>query len=151
MAGHGPPPKDPSARARQNAEPIPTREIRFQPGKQPALPSRMPGGFAWPPRTRAWWKMWAESALAETFTANDWSELLDTAVLHGEFWSGDSKVAGELRLRVAKFGATPEDRARLRIIFVEADTKESAPSAPDRSRARYSGLRVVDGATASGQ
>ena len=52
---------------------------------------------------------------AQTYTDADWSFLLDTAVLHADFWLGDRKVAAELRLRVAKFGVTPEDRARLRI------------------------------------
>ena len=51
-------------------------------------------------------------------TALEWSELLAAAVLHGMFWSGDTKVAAEFRLRVAKFGATPEDRQRLRVELV---------------------------------
>nr|WP_236742993.1 hypothetical protein [Mycobacteroides abscessus] len=87
--------------------------------------------FKWPPRTREWWQMWKDSPLSAEFTSTDWSELLDTAVLHARYWSGDHKVAAELRLRVAKFGATPEDRARLRIQFAaanEADKKQSQPS-----------------------
>ncbi|MDM3894761.1 hypothetical protein [Mycobacterium intracellulare] len=103
--------------------------------------------FKWPAQTRAWWKMWAESKLAEKFTANDWSELLDTARLHAAFWSGDLKVAPELRLRVAKFGATPEDRAKLRIVFAEADKAESggakSPAAGKKSaRARRGPLKA---------
>ena len=81
--------------------------------------------FVWPERTREWWRMWRESPLSSEFTETDWSELLDTAMLHARFWSGDHKVAPELRLRVAKFGATPEDRARLRIQFATADKVES--------------------------
>ncbi|MFJ3084374.1 hypothetical protein ACIPJG_32100 [Streptomyces halstedii] len=38
---------------------------------------------------------------------------------------GDTKLAGEIRQRVAKFGATSEDRARLRMKF------EKDPEAPD--------------------
>jgi hypothetical protein len=52
--------------------------------------------------------MWAASPLSADFTANDWSELLVAAVLHAEVWEGATKSAAELRLRVAKFGATPE-------------------------------------------
>jgi hypothetical protein len=78
--------------------------------------------------------MWAESPLAEEFTATDWSELLDTAVLHGAYWSGELRMAGELRLRVAKFGATPEDRARLRITFAVADEKERGAGKPAPKR-----------------
>ncbi len=48
--------------------------------------------------------------------------MLDTAVLHAEFWLGDRSVAAELRLRAAKFGATPEDRARLKISVGEPDS-----------------------------
>ena len=90
--------------------------------------------------------MWGESPLSADFTATDWSELLDTAVLHARYWKGDVKVAPELRLRVAKFGATPEDRARLRITFAQADEAEDRKAARDTStaRQRYSGLRLAD-------
>jgi hypothetical protein len=77
--------------------------------------------------------MWARSPQSELFTESDWSELLDTALLHARLWRGEVSVASELRLRVAKFGATPEDRARLRIQFAqadEADAKRPAPVAP---------------------
>ena len=74
-----------------------------------------PDSFDWPAATREWWRTWRTSAQASKFTETDWLFLLDTAVLHAEFWLGDPSVAGELRLRVAKFGATPEDRARLRL------------------------------------
>ena len=62
-------------------------------------------------------------------------------------------LTGELRLRVAKFGATPEDRARLRITFAVADSAEAggavevaepAAALGSRSRARSKVLRVVD-------
>jgi hypothetical protein len=68
--------------------------------------------------------MWAEHPIAETFTDSDWSFLLDTALLHGAYWTGDLKLGAELRQRVAKFGATPEDRARLRISFAVATKSE---------------------------
>ncbi|MEU7096065.1 hypothetical protein [Kitasatospora aureofaciens] len=58
--------------------------------------------------------------MAQTFTPADWDFLLETAVLHAAFWDGDRTVASELRLRVAKFGATPEDRLRLKL-EIEAD------------------------------
>ncbi|DAZ90140.1 Bacteriophage protein [Mycobacteroides abscessus subsp. bolletii] len=138
MAGVGPPPKDPNKRARRNAGPTPLRIIPATPVEQPPLPEfdlevTVDGEikaqrFKWPPRTVEWWQMWKDSPLSTEFTSTDWSELLDTAVLHARYWSGDVKVAAELRLRVAKFGATPEDRARLRIQFAaanEADKKAS--------------------------
>ena len=152
MAGRGPAPKDPSKRARRNADPVAMRVITADPTAQPDLPALyLPDAngkkkrFAWPEATKRWWKMWGDSPLASEFTANDWSELLDTALLHAQFWSGDTKVAGELRLRVAKFGATPEDRARLRIQFAaaeEADEKRARPKGGS-SRERRGPLKAV--------
>lgn len=153
MAGRGPAPKDPSRRARRNAEPSPLRVITAAPTLQPDLPEfdlqvevdgeLVSQSFSWPSRTREWWQMWADSPLSAEFTSTDWSELMDTALLHAKYWSGDHKVAGELRLRVAKFGATPEDRARLRISFAQADeADEKRTTKPSRSR--NAGLKLAD-------
>lgn len=145
MAGRGPQPKDPSRRARQNRDPIPLRIISAAPVEQPSLPTfevETDGGlteFVWPARTVEWWQMWRDSPLSTEFTSTDWSELLDTALLHARFWNGDVKLASELRLRVAKFGATPEDRARLRITFAQADEAESRPVRGLRERRPLTG------------
>lgn len=105
---------------------------------QPPLPA-----IRWPKRTIEWWEMWGESPLTAEFTANDWSELLDTAFIHATMWSRKSSTnermnaARELRQRAAKFGATPEDRVRLRIQFAYADvTEERADEARARKEAR---------------
>ena len=153
MAGVGPAPKDPARRARRNADPVPLRVIESRPVEQPRLPDFQVVGddgleeFRWPDATRTWWQMWAESPLSADFTETDWAFLMDTAVLHARYWKGDTKVAGELRLRVAKFGATPEDRARLRITFATADdVEDKAPASTAssaRARARKKTLRVV--------
>ena len=138
------------------------RIITAQPVKQPSLPvieqvvldengKPRKKRFTWPTVTRRWWKMWGESPLSAEYTETDWSFLLDTAYLHAQYWKGDSRVASELRLRVAKFGATPEDRARLRIQFAVADTLEDdADSVIDdvapvsaRARRRQKKLRAV--------
>lgn len=147
MAGRGPAPKDPDKRARRNKDPLGLRVIVAEPVAQPDLPEfdvtvEVDGElssrrFRWPEHTRDWWRMWAESPLSADFTSTDWSELMDTAILHARLWSGDHRVASELRLRVAKFGATPEDRARLRIQFAaadEADEKRRNPAPSSRSR-----------------
>lgn len=143
MAGRGPQPKDPSKRARRNGDPVPLRALPLQRASQPDLPECMPNGEPWPEQTRTWWAQWRGSALSVDFTSDDWAELLDTAVLHGSFWSGDLKVASELRLRVAKYGRTPEDRARLRITFATADEADEKRRRPKSSRERYKGLRVA--------
>jgi hypothetical protein len=89
--------------------------------------------------------MWNESPLSAEFTQTDWDFLLDTALLHARFWQGDPKMAAELRLRVAKFGATPEDRARLRITFAQADeAEERQPSTTAAATSRYKGLKLAD-------
>ena len=127
------------------------RIITAQPVEQPALPTieqvvvaefgvPKKKRFNWPTITKRWWKMWGESPLSAEYTETDWAFLMDTAYLHALYWKGDTKVAAELRLRVAKFGATPEDRARLRIQFAVADGLEddgpSAEAVPVSSRAR---------------
>jgi len=139
MAGRGPAPKQPGRRARANKDPVPLRVIHAEPVAQPELPD----SYEWPARTQAWWRMWAESPLSREFTQTDWDFLLDTAVLHAQFWSGDTKVAPELRLRVAKFGATPEDRARLRITFAQADEAEDRRPAQPSARERRGGLKAL--------
>lgn len=143
MAGRGPAPKPVEKRARQNAEPVPMRILPKVLAHQPDLPEfdveteegLLP--FRWPEHTRVWWQMWADSPLSQEFTATDWSELLDTALLHARVWSGELRWLPELRLRTAKFGATPEDRARLRIQFAEADAAD-ARVRPIRDSRRFS-------------
>ena len=130
MAGRGPAPRDPAERRRRNAvEPM---TVVAKDGKVHG--PELPDSFEWPPATLAWWQTWRTSAQAPMFTETDWSFLLDTAVLHAEFWLGDRSVAAELRLRAAKFGATPEDRARLKIEIGE-------PSAPPTRLRQSEGRR----------
>lgn len=126
MAGRGPAPKDPETRRRRNVTAPMTVVVADGKIYGPDLPD----SFDWPAATVTWWSTWRESAQAKTFTDTDWSFLLDTAVLHAEFWLGDRSVAAELRLRAAKFGATPEDRARLKIEIGEP------PAAAPRARSK---------------
>lgn len=123
MAGRGPAPKPSVERRRRNKPAEPTTFV--SPDGQAHGPE-LPDTHEWPAATELWWQTWRESAQAQTFTDTDWSFLLDTAVLHAEFWLGDRSVAAELRLRAAKFGATPEDRARLKLEVGEPPT----PSQP---------------------
>lgn len=123
MAGSGPPPMQGSAtnkrRTRQRAAQM--RVIEVTPCGQPPLPD----GMGWCPETVEWWRQWGESPLMADATQSDWQFLLDTAILHNMLWAnGDTSVLAELRIRVAKFGATPEDRARLRIQFATAEKAE---------------------------
>ncbi|KTR77991.1 hypothetical protein NS234_04785 [Microbacterium oxydans] len=134
MPGKGPLPKDAATRVRRNKTGASLRVIEVQPTKQPELPTRYKsvdseeGRFTdivdWPTATVEWWSMWAASPLSTEFTDSDWEELKMAALLHAQFVEGDYKLAGELRLRTAKFGTTPEDRARLKIQFALADEAE---------------------------
>lgn len=129
MGGTGPAPKHPSRRARTNKDPVAPRTLRLVRVPQPALPSlgvdKNGDEYPWHPRTLDWWETWAQSELSNDFTASDWSFLIDTALMHHAMWSkGQWTLAAEVRLRVAKYGATPEDRARLRITFEGADEAE---------------------------
>lgn len=147
MAGRGPQPKDASrlvghgaAKARMAG----MRVVESKPVPQPPLPEFMPEGVEWPEQTRVWWEMWRVDPLTSEFRATDWADLLDTAVIHGRFWLGEVKLAGELRLRVAKHGATQEDRARLRITFAAADEADEKRARPvPSSRERRGPLKAV--------
>ena len=105
----------------------------------------LPDEYEWPDATRSWWQHWRESAQSQTFLATDWDYLLDTALLHADFWLGDRSVESGLRLRVAKFGATPEDRQRLKLVVGEPSGR-SEPRASARQTANRKArlLRAVD-------
>lgn len=124
MAGRGPAPKVTASRERD--------EKRRHAGKQtldadgelrgPDLPEA-----DWHPATVAWWSTWRKSAQAKLLIDTDWSFLLDTALMHNAMWSNQRwEFAAEIRLRVAKFGATLEDRQRLKL---DVSTGPEAPRA----------------------
>ena len=148
MAGRGPAPKDPAKRVRRNADPAPTTTVSPDDElRGPNLPiDVLPNHEQWHPRTREWWRTWRQSPQAQTFTATDWDFLLDTALMHHTMWSaGRWEFASELRLRAAKFGATPEDRARLRMQVLPAPEAQGK-AAEERPAGRYSHLRAVESA-----
>jgi hypothetical protein len=66
--------------------------------------------------------------------------------MHHAMWEkGQWTLAAEVRLRVAKFGSTPEDRMRLRIQWADADDKDAKipQAAPVPDRGRYGQLRAL--------
>lgn len=153
MAGRGPAPKRPDKRAGHSKDVVPLRVLPAVAVEQPELPARFVSREVegdsfrepvdWPVATLEWWRMWGRSPLAADFTETDWSELLIAAFIHAEFMEGDLKLASELRLRTAKFGATPEDRLRLRIQFATAvDAEVTTARKVQSSRDRFAGLRI---------
>jgi hypothetical protein len=91
--------------------------------------------------------MWIDSPQADHFGSSDWQYLLDTALIHARLWRGDLSAASELRLRVSEFGATPSARARLRMVFAEADGADQGrgSSGAPSARERYGNLRMMPG------
>ncbi|MEV8022507.1 hypothetical protein AB0O76_40685 [Streptomyces sp. NPDC086554] len=76
---------------------------------------------------KRFWKTWAKAPQTEGWLETDWAELELTTKLVDLFYQGDTKLAGEIRQRVGRWGATTEDRARLRMSFdkqVEAEAKK---------------------------
>lgn len=151
MAGLGPAPKPADRRARVNKDPVSTTNLTFQRCDPPELPD----DYDWHPQTRRWWTIWQQSPMASIMGPTDWAFMIDTALMHDAMWSKKQwTLAAEVRLRVAKFGATPEDRLRLRIQWADADDKDAkrnqTVSIPDRVNSRYAGLRVVQNATEGG-
>lgn len=144
MPGRGPAPKPADQRARGKRSDITLLRVITQEEKaeQPLLPA----DFDWHFQTVVWWTKLPEDPLFEECTPADWAYLLDTALIHNALWQGNLSAAGELRLRLANFGATPADRARLRIQVVmaeEAVAKSEARAKPQSSRGRYKAPEAV--------
>ncbi|MEU1037707.1 hypothetical protein [Streptomyces sp. NPDC005907] len=133
MAGRGPAPKDPAKRRRRNAAEPETTIVPDDELRGPELPAGVLGEedgveVEWHPMTQLWWDSWRSSAQAQTFVQTDWLFLIDTALMHHTMWAkGRWEFASEVRLRAAKFGATPEDRARLKL---KVDDPQNAPQKP---------------------
>lgn len=148
----GVPPKPPERRARRNKERhttigvgSPGLMLRWESIGQPRLP-KQPGGGPWPEATKRWWANWGRAPQAEHLGHTDWDFLLDTAIIHARFVSGEVGLAAELRQRVAKFGATPEDRLRLRFQFAETDSAEQKADRGRKTREdRYGEIEPLPG------
>lgn len=85
----------------------------------------------WHPQTKAWWDTWRRSEMAPMMEPSDWDFLQDTALIHHDIWQNPkmsiamkTNALAEIRQRVAKFGATYEDRLKLRITFADASIRE---------------------------
>lgn len=149
MAGRGPAPETGRKINRRNEVP-PTNEITEDDELRGfELPEGvLPGVEEWHPATCRWWHNWRKSAQAQSMLETDWDFLLDTALMHHTMWlKGKWEFASELRLRVAKFGATLEDRSRLRMDVTtnnkpqRKDTSVTQPNVTDIAsrRSRLSG------------
>lgn len=121
--------------------------VELSPEARPGrpLPSYLPVSSN---AAKHFWKTWSESPQSATWMETDWEELAVTVLLVDELYKGDTKLAGEIRQRVAKWGATNEDRARLRMKFEKPEDGASEPSEKeltdfDMDQELFNKLRVV--------
>jgi hypothetical protein len=118
----GPAPKENAQRRNihPNAQTLPAEP---QPGRE------LPKGLGiTTPGAKRFWKTWSQAPQTARWAETDWAELELTTKLVDGLFQGDLKLAGEIRQRVAKWGATVEDRARLRMTIEQA--KEGQPESP---------------------
>lgn len=126
MAGRGPAPKGRNSRDRDTPEFDQLADEDAVYG-DPLPDGVLPDGEEWHPQTVQWWESIRRFPLLRDEPAIGWQFLIDTALMHHTMWTkGRWEFASELRLRVAKYGATPEDRMRLKIKVL---TTASAPPA----------------------
>ncbi|MFC9231346.1 hypothetical protein ACFTZI_20690 [Streptomyces decoyicus] len=105
----GPKPK-PNAVRRNKHEHAQELEAVAQPGRE------MPRGLGITTAGgKRFWLTWSRAPQTQSWSETDWTELEITTRLVDEFYRGELKFASEIRMRVAKWGATTEDRARLRM------------------------------------
>lgn len=154
MGLRGPLPKDPRRRAGRAAAKAdnPNVELVFEAGEAPELPKTTIDedghlvALHWSPLTVKWWESWRDSPQSKIFSKSDWQSLLTTAFIAQKFYTTmDVKYASELRMRETAFGATPLDRLKLRMAWLETEDKEAkrpAP-APKPTHQDYTGLRAV--------
>lgn len=126
MAGRGPVPK-PNA-VRRNKQPERTQLVASTHPRGPELPKgvlpvdrRSGERETWNAQTKKWWGHLRRSPQANLIQSDvEWDYLLDTALMHHTMWEkGRWEFANEIRMRLAKFGITPEDRLRLRVEIAE--------------------------------
>jgi hypothetical protein len=85
----------------------------------------LPDGEAWHPQTLALWDSLRRYPPLADEPDLSWQYLVDTAVLHHAMWQhGHWQHAAEVRLRLAKVAATPEDRLRLKVRLAAPATLE---------------------------
>lgn len=115
MAGRGPAPKGQRARDRDTPE-FDELEVSGELHGKPLPEGVLPDGESWHPQTLIFWESLRRFPLLKDEPDLGWQFLIDTALMHHTMWTkGRWEFASELRLRVAKYGATPEDRMRLKV------------------------------------
>lgn len=143
MAGRGPAPK--ASRARKRDEPDTTLLVDDGGLHGPELPEGvLPDGDDWHPQTLALWDALRRNPLLVDEPDLGWQFLIDTALMHHTMWQkGRWEFASEVRLRVAKYGATPEDRLRLKVKILTPEDKPAESATPASATARRRNLHIA--------
>ncbi|GAA4071261.1 hypothetical protein [Streptomyces hundungensis] len=118
----GPAP-NPNARRRNTDHALGEHGLSLSCGEGRALPKSLgveTGG------AKRFWRTWAAAPQTEHWLETDWAELELTTRLVDAFYQGNVRLAGEIRQRVGRWGATTEDRARLRMNFDQQAEQEAA-------------------------
>lgn len=124
-------PKDADDRLRRNRDTIATTVLTEWDGK--VRGPDLPDGYTWYKETKEWWMHWRCSPQASVMTVLDWDEMVMAAMLYNECWrrgkgiSPQAKVQcyGQVRRITANFGATFEDRLKLRMqVKTDASDKQ---------------------------
>lgn len=140
MAGRGPAGKAQHTRTRNDpnfTNLVADGTLYGQPLPDDVLPWDAENGAyeEWHPQTVRWWNSIRSFPLLADEPDLGWQFLVDTALMHHTMWrKGKWEFAAELRLRMAKYGATPEDRMRLKITVQapapgEVEQSSAAPGA----------------------
>ncbi|MFD4905003.1 phage terminase small subunit [Kitasatospora purpeofusca] len=79
---------------------------------------------------KRFWKTWSTSPQSAAWAETDWAELEITTRLVDALYQGDLRHAGEIRQRTGKWGATVEDRARLRMSIKDEHQDQDADQVP---------------------
>lgn len=146
MAGRGPAPAP--QRRRRNKDSV-APEVIVNDGELhgPELPAGvLPDDQEWHPQTVALWDALRRNPLLADEPDLGWQFLIDTALMHHTMWSkGRWEFASEVRLRVAKYGATPEDRMRLKVKISTSADAEKTPkqSTPTDLTARRRNMHIA--------
>ncbi|WP_382465734.1 hypothetical protein ACFIN9_24780 [Streptomyces noursei] len=117
----GPAPK-PNARRRNTDHALGAHSLSPSSGEGRALPRSLgieTGG------AKRFWKTWSAAPQTKHWLETDWIELELTTRLVDAFYQGNFRLAGEIRQRVGRWGATTEDRARLRMTFDQQAEQEA--------------------------
>lgn len=141
MAGRGPAPKGTRSRDRDN-DTVAQHEVTGKLHGKPLPKGVLPRGEEWHPQTVELWNSLRRFPTMQDEPALGWQFLIDTALMHHTMWTHQVwQFAAEIRLRLAKYGATPEDRMRLKIKVVvppKAPPKKAAAGTVTRIDSRRS-------------